>query len=414
MNQQGRKLKEHWQRTTALFLISQTISLFGSLLVQYAITWYLTLREQSGVVMMLAVIFGFLPTFFLSPFAGVWADRYNRKKLIILSDAVIALSTLLLIFLFLSGSGSVGALLFASAVRALGAGIQTPAVSAVLPQIVPEEKLTKVNGINGSIQAGTMLISPMASGVLLNFASMEVIFSIDVLTAILAIVVLLFFLDIPTHKKAEQIQVNSYFTDLKLGFSYIDNQAYLKKLFRYFSLAYLLAAPVSFLTPLQVTRTFGEDVWRLTTIEVAFSIGMILGGFLIAFWGGFKNRMHSITFSILVMGVCTVLLGVIPNFLIYSLLMAVFGIVMPLLNAPTIVILQEKVPEDYLGRVFGVQTMIATAMMPLGMLIFGPLADIIRIEWLLVVSGVLLFILTLFMFKDEQLLKAGIPKKEHD
>lgn len=94
--------------------------------------------------------------------------------------------------------------------------------------------------------------------------------------------------------------------------------------------------------------------------------------------------------------------------------MAVFGIVMPLLNAPTIVILQEKVPEDYLGRVFGVQTMIATAMMPLGMLIFGPLADIIRIEWLLVVSGVLLFILTLFMFKDEQLLKAGIPKKEHD
>ena len=196
MNQQGRKLKEHWQRTTALFLISQTISLFGSLLVQYAITWYLTLREQSGVVMMLAVIFGFLPTFFLSPFAGVWADRYNRKKLIILSDAVIALSTLLLIFLFLSGSGSVGALLFASAVRALGAGIQTPAVSAVLPQIVPEEKLTKVNGINGSIQAGTMLISPMASGVLLNFASMEVIFSIDVLTAILAIVVLLFFLDI--------------------------------------------------------------------------------------------------------------------------------------------------------------------------------------------------------------------------
>lgn len=410
MNHQEKKLKEHWQRTTTLFLISQTISLFGSLLVQYAITWYLTLKEQSGVVMMLAVIFGFLPTFFLSPFAGVWADRYNRKKLIILSDAVIAISTLLLIFLFLSGYGSVWALLIASAVRALGAGIQMPAVSAVLPQIVPEEELTKVNGINGSIQAGTMLISPMASGALLSFASMEVIFSIDVLTAIMAIVMLLFFLDIPTHKKAEQIQLNSYFKDLKLGFSYIDNQAYLKKLFRYFSLAYLLAAPVSFLTPLQVTRTFGEDVWRLTTIEVAFSIGMILGGFLIAFWGGFKNRMHSITFSILVMGVCTVLLGVIPNFLIYSLLMAIFGIVMPLLTAPTIVILQEKVPEDYLGRVFGVQTMIATAMMPLGMLVFGPLADLFRIEWLLVISGVLLFILTLVMFNDKQLLKEGAPK----
>ena len=94
---------EKWQRQTALFLGSQTISLFGSSLVQYAIFWYLTLETQSGVIMTLSTIFGFLPTFFISPFAGVWADRYNRKRLIVLSDGIIALSTLVLVLLFLAG-----------------------------------------------------------------------------------------------------------------------------------------------------------------------------------------------------------------------------------------------------------------------------------------------------------------------
>jgi DHA3 family macrolide efflux protein-like MFS transporter len=122
--------------------------------------------------------------------------------------------------------------------------------------------------------------------------------------------------------------------------------------------------------------------------------------------------MHSIAFAILMMGVCTVLLGVILNFWYYSLIMALFGMVIPLLSASTIVLLQEKVPEDYLGRVFGVETMIATAMMPLGMVLFGPLADLVRIEWLLLVSGLLLFIVTLVMFNDKQLLKSGEPKED--
>ena len=108
------------------FLGSQTISFFGSSIVQYAILWYLTLTTQSGIIMMLSVVFGFLPTFFISPFAGVWADRYNRKRLIVLSDGVTAFSTLVLIVLFLVGQRSIWVLLVASAIRALGSGIQMP------------------------------------------------------------------------------------------------------------------------------------------------------------------------------------------------------------------------------------------------------------------------------------------------
>lgn len=89
-----------------LFLSSQTISLFGSMLVQYAITWYITLKTQSGAMMTISIICGFLPTFFFS-FAGVWADRYNRKLLIALSDSLIALSTLILAILFFMGFDSI-------------------------------------------------------------------------------------------------------------------------------------------------------------------------------------------------------------------------------------------------------------------------------------------------------------------
>ena len=400
---------EKWQRQTALFLGSQTISLFGSSLVQYAIFWYLTLETQSGVIMTLSTIFGFLPTFFISPFAGVWADRYNRKRLIVLSDGITALSTLVLVLLFLAGQRSIWILLATSAIRAIGAGIQMPAVGAILPQIVPEKELTRINGLNGSIQAVVMLVSPMISGALYQFAPMEGIFMIDIVTAALAIAIMVFLLKVPTHEKASQEQVSNYLQDMKLGFRYIQNHDFIKRLFLYFSLAFFMAAPVSFLSPLQVARSFGEDVWRLTAIEIAFSIGMIGGGLWIASWGGFKNRIHSIAFAIGAMGLCTFGMGVIPNFWIYLFLMGLVGLVIPLLNAPSMTLLQEKVEEDFLGRVFGVQSMVASSMMPLGMLIFGPLADRMAIEILMAVSGVLLMVVAFFAIRDRVLLEAGKP-----
>jgi DHA3 family macrolide efflux protein-like MFS transporter len=87
---------KNWQKNVILFLASQIISVFGSMLVQYAITWYITLETQSGVMMMISIICGILPAFFLAPFAGVWADRYDRKMLIILADSLIAVATLVI------------------------------------------------------------------------------------------------------------------------------------------------------------------------------------------------------------------------------------------------------------------------------------------------------------------------------
>ncbi|WP_312097089.1 MFS transporter [Niallia sp.] len=401
--------KENWYRNIVLFLSSQTISLFGSSLVQYAIMWHITLTTESGLMMTLFILCGFLPTFILSPVAGVWADRYNRKMLIMLSDGLIAFATLILAILFLMGYDAIWLLFVMAAVRAFGTGIQTPSVGAILPQIVPKDKLTKVNGVNGSIQAIIMFVSPMVSAALLTLASIETIFFIDVVTAAIAIFTLLAFLKIPAHQKATEEQSTSYFSDFKEGLKYVNNHAFLKKFFLFFAIFFVLMAPAAFLTPLQVTRSFGDDVWRLTAIEIAFSLGMMVGGGVIASWGGFENKIKTMTLASIIMGVCTFALGIIPFFWIYLAFMALFGVAMPIFNTPTTVLLQEKIEEGFLGRVFGVMGMISTSMMPIGMLIFGPIADFIKIEWLLLGTGVFIIILSIFLGRDKVLIEAGKP-----
>jgi DHA3 family macrolide efflux protein-like MFS transporter len=108
-------------------------------------------------------------------------------------------------------------------------------------------------------------------------------------------------------------------------------------------------------------------------------------------------------------GACTFSLGFIPIFWIYLIIMGVSGITIPVFNTPSTVLLQEKVDQDFLGRVFGVLTMILSTMMPLGMLVFGPIADIIKIEWLLLGTGLLLFIQGFFLIGSKVLLEAGKP-----
>lgn len=403
-----------WKKNIALFLGSQTLSLFGSSLVQYAMMWHLTLSTKSGVVMMIYILCGFLPAFVLSPFAGVWADRKNRKLLIIISDAFIALATLILAIVFHLGYGANWLLYVMAAVRAVGTGVQTPAVGAVLPQIVPKDALTKINGINGSLQSLNMLVAPAVSAALLSYAAIETIFLVDVVTAALAIGVLLWLVRIPAHEKAAETQEIGYFQDMKLGLAYIRQNAFLKPFFIFLGLFNGLMTPAAFLTPLQVTRSFGDAVWRLTAIELVFSIGMMAGGGIIAAWGGFTNRVHTIAFSSAIMGLCALALGVVPVFWIYLLFMGIFGVALPLLNTPSYVLLQERVDENYLGRVFGIMGMISTSTMPIGMLVFGPIADIVPIEWLLIGTGLVMVLLSSLILLNRSLVEIGKPRQESE
>lgn len=401
-------LKRNWVKSVVLFLSSQSLSLLGSSIIQYAIMWHITLETESGIMVTIYILCGFIPTFIITPLAGVWADRYNRKILIILSDGGIAASTFILVILYGLGLDSIELLFLMSAVRAVGAGIQTPAVNAILPQFVPQEKLTKVNGINSSIQAVIAFLAPMASAALIAQTSMQNIFMIDVLTAVLAMIILFFCLKIPSHQKAAGIQNESYLNDLKLGIQYVNDHRFLKVFFTFYAILFFLIAPAAFLVPLQITRNFGEEVWRLSAIEVAYAVGMLLGGGLVAYFGSFANKIKISGISGTLIGACTFGLGLSGSYFWYLMtFMASFGLAVPFFTTPSTVLIQESVDESYLGRIFGILNMIATAMMPLGMLIFGPLADVIAIEWLLMVTGVLLIILSVSLALNKTLIAAS-------
>jgi DHA3 family macrolide efflux protein-like MFS transporter len=249
----------------------------------------------------------------------------------------------------------------------------------------------------------------MLAGALLTIATIESIFFIDVVTAAMAVSVLLLFLRIPLHTKALTGRGEGYFADIRGGLRYIRRHEFVRIFFLFASVFFFLAAPMAFLTPLHVTRSFGDDIWRLTAIEVAFSIGMLAGGLTMAAKGGFKNKAHSIVFASLIMGGFTFALGVTPFFWPYLAFMVVLGISWPIFNTPAMVLLQQKVEEGFLGRVFGVMGMITSMMLPMGMLVFGPMADFVRVEWLLIGSGILIFIEGIVLGRNKVIIQAGRP-----
>lgn len=416
----------NWKKNVTLFIAGQGITLFGSMLVHYAVMWYITLQTKSGMMMTLITVAGVLPMFFISPFGGVWADRYNKKYIINIADAAIALVTLIMAIIFSLGLHLIGLLLLCLIMRALGQGVQMPAINALIPELVPTEHLTRVNGISGSIQSIVMFTSPMAGGALLAVAPIQTLMFIDVVTAFIGISILLFFVKTPDNSKKinNQAGVKQYFLEIGEGLKYIGTQSFIKKFLVLSALFNLMAAPAAILTVLQVVRNWGDDIWsvmggfpfgpehRLAAIEVVFFVGMMLGGIIMGTWGGFRNRSHSMAMSTFLLGIGAIGLGLITNFWLYLLCMGITGLVMSLFNAPMAATLQTNIDGAYMGRVFSVLAMMSSVMMPLGMVFWGPLGDMVDIEWLLIISGAAMFMMGFVFVFDKTLLKAGAPAQK--
>jgi DHA3 family macrolide efflux protein-like MFS transporter len=327
----------------------------------------------------------------------VWADRYDRKFLIVAADALTALSTLVLAVFFLTGFRELWLIFVVSGIRSIGGGIQGPAVGALLPQIVPTEKLMRVNSINGTIQPIILIAAPVAAGAMLASSPLEAIFMIDVVTALIAIGLLLA-LKVPPHARAAEAPTTGYLDDLREGVRYIHNSYTLRKLFAYFAFVFFLITPVVFLSPLLVTRSYGPEVWRLTLNEITFFVGSIIGGVIMTAWGGFENRFKTIGLGSILWAALFVGLGLSRDFTLYLVLMFLSGVPMPFFNASTTTLLQEMVDSGMQGRVFSVMMLITNIVMPLGMVLFGPIADRISIETLMVIASALMFIPSVWIF----------------
>ena len=389
--------KQPWMRKMIAFLLSQGISLFGSQIVQMAIIWYVTLETSSGTWVTVLTLAAFLPQMIMSLFGGVFADRYNRKRIIIIADAVIASTTLLLAVFMISGYTGEKALpmiIAISAIRSLGSGIQTPAVSALIPQIVPEEMLMRVNGINASVQSVVQFASPIAAGAIMALGPIYNILFIDVITAMIGIGILSM-VRIPNHQPAVRDKASSVFMEMKEGFRYTWNHRFLRRLLATYGAYIFLCVPSGFLTALMIARTFGNSVLFLMINETVGFAGMLIGGLVLGATGGFVNRNKTFFVGAMICGFTSLAVGFTDVFWVFAGLMFFIGITIPAAQSSVFTLIQEKTDPSMMGRVFSLAGVMFTGFMPLGMMIFGPLADVVRIQTLVIICAVFIVILGL-------------------
>ena len=393
----------NWKSQAMLFLISQCITLFGSTLVQMAIVWYVTIQTSSGVWVAAFTVCSYLPQFLISFVAGVWADRHSRKKLIIGADSLIALVTFLMVLAIphiTDKTVVLGGLLVMSVIRSFGAGIQTPAVNAVIPQLVPEDQIMRFNGINATMQSVVQFAAPAAAGVLLTINTLSSTLIIDTATAIVGIG-LLSAVIIP--KQAIQNKGTSVFIDMKIGIKYTLSDKLIGKVLTVYGLFIFLCVPAGFLSQLFVSRVYGETYWYLTAVELAGFIGMVAGGILMSIWGGFKSRVTTMSVGLIAFGSLAIGMGLSKQFALYLTLMIIYGVAITMVQTATTTLIQEKAEISMQGRVFGLLGAMYSGFLPVGMAIFGPMADKISLQWIMIGSGIALIALSIFVGTNKEM-----------
>lgn len=399
-----------WKKKAVAFITSQAVSLFGSSIVQMAIVWYVTMQTSSGIWLTILTLSSFLPQMIISPFAGVWADRYNKKKIIILADVLIATSTLILaIFLQINNlaNTSLIAIVVVSIIRSIGTGIQTPTVNSMIPLLVPEDKLMKFNGVNSSIQSVIQFASPLVAGGILVLGSISNILFIDVITAVIGVSILSFIKI--EQKSVQKIEEKaSTINEIKEGIRFSISDKLIGKLLLIYGIFIFLSVPSSFMSSLIITRNFGQDYMYLSICETIGFVGMFLGGLLLGTWGGFKNRNKTLTLGMILYSIFAIGLGLVTQYWMFVALIFFISFSIPIIQTTTMTMLQEKVQIEMQGRIFSLLNAIFSGLMPLGMILFGVLADIVSINYLIIPAGAILLLIGIGIPMFKSFYKEGI------
>lgn len=377
------------------FFISQAITLFGSQIVAFAIIWYITIETSSGLWVALLTVCSFVPQFLCYFIVGALADRFPRKSLIIGADAAIAIFTLALVLmmpLFPNGSSFRIALLVIAALRSAAAGIQTPAVNSAIPLIVSPEKLMRANGINSTLQSIANFAAPAAAGAVMSLSNLQWALCIDIVTAAIGISLLCFINILSSKDENHGTRKECLFSDIVGGVSYAVKTKMVGGLLLLFGIFIFLSIPAGFLANLFVARSFGDSYSNLMLVEVVGFAGMLVGGLIMGSWGGFKDRFKTLLFSALLFGLCGVLMGLSKGFVAYLIMMLLYGIPLTAFQTATTTILQENVDTMMQGRVFGLLNSMFSGFLPIGMAVFGPMADFVSLRLLIVVSNIAIII----------------------
>lgn len=379
-----------WKKNIGLFLSGQFLSGITSMVVQYAIIWYLTRETGSATVLSLATLLGMLPMVLLSPFVGPFVDRLDKKKLLIFTDIIVALFALVLSIVGTVSEHFPLWLVFVSLfMRSVAQTFQMPTIQSILPQMVPQKELTRVNGQLGMVQSANMIIAPALGAFLFAVVPMNFLILLDVLGAVFGVGLLLFVRIPKTQAQGEVVHV---LTDTKMGFSLlVKNKGlwYITLLGAAFTLIFM---PAVSMYPLMTMDYFQGTVGQAGLIEVIYSVGMLAGGLIIGVFGKWKNRMIPVLIAYFIIGGAFALSGILPGnqtgFIWFVLLNAIAGLATPFFNTLLMAMIQQSYEPVYLGRVLGVLNSLMSITGPVGLIFAGPLADKIGVEKLFIIAGV--------------------------
>lgn len=389
--------EQTWKGRFFTIWAGQAFSLFGSSLAQFALVWWLTSTTGSATVLALSTLAALLPQILLSPIAGAVVDRGNRRLIMMAADGLIALLTLGLVFVFAGGLAQVWhvyAIMFA---RSALSAFHWPAMSASTSLMAPEKHLSRVAGLNQALYGAVNIIAPPAGALLLAALPIHRVLAIDVVTALMAVLPLVF-IRVPQPERSAEAQRAGragVAHDMKAGLRYLLGWPGLLMICGMAAVINFIISPAFALLPILVTRHFGGQALELGWINSAYGVGVIVGGLALSLWGGFRRRIATSLFGLAFMGVGTLVIGATPAnaFPIAIGGMALAGIMDPITNGPLLATLQSRVAPDMQGRVMSLLNTFATAMSPLSLLVAGPLSDAVGAQVWYIAGGMACIVL---------------------
>ncbi|MFN2285273.1 MAG: MFS transporter [Anaerolineae bacterium] len=380
----------NWKARFYTIWIGQAFSLVGSSLVRFAIIWWLTEKTGSPRVLTTANLVSMLPSVLLAPFSGALVDRWNRRWVMAISDALTALFTAVLAYLYWRGAVEVWQVYVLLFLRAFGDVFQSPAMNASTSLMVPKDQLSRVGGMNEWLMGVVNIVSPPLGALLVATISMQGTLAIDLVTAVLAIAPLLF-ISIPQPPASPASRkATSVFGEMVQGFSFVWNWRGLFFMFLVIALLRFFMAPAFSLLPLMVTEHFGGAALELAWINSAHGFGFIAGGVILGVWGGFKRRTLTAVFGLVGVGLGSLAFGLVPADAFWLALVMMFlrTMMLPMVRGSVMAIFQSYVPPAMQGRVFTILLSSLSLMAPFGLAIGGPLAEAYGVPLIFVITGI--------------------------
>ncbi len=388
--------KSHWKQVFALFTAGQAISLIGSSAVQFSLIWWLATKSASAIVLSISGLAAFLPTILIGPFAGVWVDRLKLKRIIIYADGFMGVCAAVLAGLFYVGQGSYLLVYVALFLRGLGSAFHMPAVQKTIPMIAPQDQLMRVNGIMQFLQSGAFMLGPVIGAAMYAVLPLWFILLTDVLGALIACIAtgIVKIPDPPRHHQ----DAPHMWLEMKAGAKTLYSMRRMFIVTVTSILCMVVFMPMSSLYPLMTSSYFKGTAWHASIVEFVFAAGMMVAAGLVSARGEVKDKFRMIHISLLLLGLTSLLCGLLPPdmqyFWAFAVLCAFMGASGNLYNIPYTAYLQQNVPPEEMGRVFSLIMSLTSLAMPLGLLIAGPVSEVEGVAFWFLVSGIFIMAVT--------------------